>query len=411
MGYCLVIDFQEGIIYHKCLGFMFLICSFGHYMIFIVLLFKDNHIPYISIPWNYHSANFTISLMFAVLMFVIIPIFCIIACFEYFRRNHFEIFYYLHLYGAQVLIISILFHAHNAWYYLLPSLILQMFERLYRLYNGTQIAQIINLEHISNVITKLEIVIPHKYSFASGKWSAMNNHPSVKLCQYVFINIPNISMLQWHPFSISNPLHHSSTVFFIKNMNRGWTQSLNKMASKLRSIEHLNVAIEGPYGITLDFENYQHIVLVAGGVGITPLHNIFMTLYEQIVNSKNVRIPSFELWWINKTAEAFSYYIDSFRTFQNNPVQSIKIKLLATREKKRHSVSSQASGSRSAQSRISHGIEWNAQRPYLPTALSFMERYQEKGLIYVCGPKSMVDDCVQAAYNNGNHIKREYFLW
>merc|ERR1719361_3112248 len=131
----------------------------------------------------------------------------------------------------------------------------------------------------------------------------MNNHSSVKLCQYVFINIPSIDPLQWHPFSISNPLHHSSTVFFIKNMGNGWTKRLNEMAATLRSIDHLTVAVEGPYGMTLDFENYRHIVLVAGGVGITPMHNIFMTLYEEIINSKSERIPFFELWWINKTAE------------------------------------------------------------------------------------------------------------
>ena len=304
-----------------------------------------------------------------------------------------------------------MFHAHNSWYYLLPGLILQGIERLYRLYNGTQVAKLVNLEQISSVITKLEMVIPAKYSFASAKWSSMNDHPSVKLGQYVFINIPNISPFQWHPFSISNPLNHPSTVFYIKNMYRGWTKRLNEIASTSSCVTKLNIAIEGPYGITLDFENYDHIVLIAGGVGITPLHNIFFTLYHEVLshgssqlNISRKPIPSIELWWINRRADAFSYYIDSFKQFQNSPIQFFKIKLYATIERNRSSVSRK-------NRQNSFAITWDAQRPYLPTALSFMKQYKERGLLYVCGPKSMIDDAVEAAYKNGNHLRREYFLW
>ena len=433
MEYCFGIEFQEGIIYHKVLGTLFLLFSAIHYVIFIILFiinsgkseYKDDFIPYWNIPWkSYHPPNFTISLMYGVLFLIIIPIFFIITLFEYFRRYHFELFYYLHLYGAQVLIISLLFHAQNGWYYMLPGLLLQFIERLYRIYNSTQVGKLINLEQISSVITRLEIAIPHNYSFASGKWSSMNDHPCVKLGQYCFINIPNISPLEWHPFSISNPLNHPSTVFYIKNMHRGWTKKLNKIAEKSWCITNLNIGIEGPYGITLDFENYDHIILIAGGVGITPMHNIFFTFYREVLshgdsqlnvfNKIRKRMPSIELWWINRRADAFSYYIDSFRDFQNNPVEFMKIKLYATRERNRNSVVSDnviSSSHFNKHRQNSFAITWDSHRPYLPTALSFMKQYGNKGLLYVCGPKSMVDDSLQAAYQNKTHFKREYFLW
>ena len=166
-------------------------------------------------------------------------------------------------------------------------------------------------------------------------------------------------------------------------------------------------------------------MLVAGGVGITPFHNIFFTLYHEVLArggvdagdvSSRKRVPAVELWWINRSANAFSYYIESFRQFQQAPVQRLKIKLFATRERSRSSVASDSA--LTAQSSYlqrnrsqAFAITWDAQRPYLPTALSFMKEYRHKGLLYVCGPKSMVDDCLLAAYQNKNHFKREYFLW
>ena len=42
----------------------------------------------------------------------------------------------------------------------------------------------------------------------------------------------------------------------------------------------MTINIDGPYGIPIEPSKYSEIFLVAGGIGITPLHSTFRTLYK-----------------------------------------------------------------------------------------------------------------------------------
>ena len=42
----------------------------------------------------------------------------------------------------------------------------------------------------------------------------------------------------------------------------------------------MTVNMDGPYGIPIKTENYNEIYLVAGGIGITPLHSTFRTILK-----------------------------------------------------------------------------------------------------------------------------------
>jgi hypothetical protein len=41
----------------------------------------------------------------------------------------------------------------------------------------------------------------------------------------------------------------------------------------------LKVNIDGPYGLPPPFSRYSHILLIGGGIGITPLHSSLRSLY------------------------------------------------------------------------------------------------------------------------------------
>jgi predicted ferric reductase len=128
-------------------------------------------------------------------------------------------------------------------------------------------------------------------------WGALQHAPG----QYAFINIPEISSLQWHPFSIaSSPLDGAST-FMIKNMAPGsgqFTDALYQLAQTQRrrhgsadvkaprenNVEPLVVNVDGPYGNTIfETARYDTVVLVAGGIGITPLHGVLRFLHQLAV--------------------------------------------------------------------------------------------------------------------------------
>ncbi len=73
---------------------------------------------------------------------------------------------------------------------------------------------------------------------------------------------------------------------------KSWTKKLNIISTKPYYISFINIGIEGPYGIELDYKNCKHIILIAGGVSITPMHNIFFTLYNFSINNKYDQLPT-----------------------------------------------------------------------------------------------------------------------
>lgn len=65
----------------------------------------------------------------------------------------------------------------------------------------------------------------------------------------MFINVPSISKLQWHPFTITSNSNLEPKMMSIVIKGEGtWSQKLYQMLSTPSAIDHLNVSVEGPYG-------------------------------------------------------------------------------------------------------------------------------------------------------------------
>jgi len=234
------------------------------------------------------------------------------------------------------------------------------------------------------------------------------------MSSYCFINIPQISINEWHPFSISNSIYSTSTVFYIKNMfNNSFSHKINKLSNCNIHPNNITINIEGPYGYNLNYNDYTKIIFIAGGIGITPIHNMFFTLYKHRLNSTNNNsnniIPELELIWIARKADAFTLYTDSFRMFKQHPIDNMFIKLFATRERGSIASHNDLIQNRHNKHSITH-INCISQRPNLFKELSHLNEYNNNALIYVCGPDSLVEDLTIIAYKNGNHIRRETFL-
>lgn len=118
--------------------------------------------------------------------------------------------------------------------------------------------------------------------------------PSFEAGQYAFLNIPEISTLQWHPFTISSAPSEHLLRFYIKSMGPGsWTENLFQLAqtsSTLNSVPMIN--IDAPYGLGLEWKRYsltqclkllryRRLIIIVGGVGVTPALSILEELYQQ----------------------------------------------------------------------------------------------------------------------------------
>ena len=146
--------------------------------------------------------------------------------------------------------------------------------------------------------------------------------------QYCFINMPEVDLVEWHPFTISSAPVDNLTTHHIKSMGESqWTGKLYTLATELESLPawereqrlaKMVVAIDGPYGVPLAVEKYTHLLLIAGGIGITPLHACFRQLYA-LLNPPQGRarmhthIRSIRLLWVVKTAAEIAPCLDTVR--------------------------------------------------------------------------------------------------
>lgn len=65
----------------------------------------------------------------------------------------------------------------------------------------------------------------------------------------MFLNVPTISKLQWHPFTVtSNSNLESDTISVVIKCEGNWTKKLYDVISLPSPVDRLDVSVEGPYG-------------------------------------------------------------------------------------------------------------------------------------------------------------------
>ncbi|CAN0902818.1 Ferric reduction oxidase 2 [Linum grandiflorum] len=121
---------------------------------------------------------------------------------------------------------------------------------------------------------------------------AKNSRLTYNPTSSMFINIPSISKLQWHPFSVtsSSKLEADRISVVIKSEGH-WTTKLYQQLSSPPPTAHFKVSVEGPYGpVFSEFTRHDTLVLVSGGSGITP----FISIIREIIylsNTKGTKTP------------------------------------------------------------------------------------------------------------------------
>lgn len=100
--------------------------------------------------------------------------------------------------------------------------------------------------------------------------------------QYCFLCIPELSMFEWHPFSISTSPYNDNGNFTLHVRVLGdWTASLKQLALKKKGV---SILFEGPYGepqVDIEGSKYTMFLLISGGIGITPMQSICNQLLDE----------------------------------------------------------------------------------------------------------------------------------
>jgi predicted ferric reductase len=141
------------------------------------------------------------------------------------RKSHFEVFYFSHLLYFPFYVI-LLMHAIKFWIWFIAPGCLFMIElliRTIRAYTGSQgkscvISGVIHESPNSNVV-HLIIQKPPLFNFNPGDW--------------VFVRIPSIALMEWHPFTISSAPEHPGEIWLHIRKDGEWTSRIYDYFKKI----------------------------------------------------------------------------------------------------------------------------------------------------------------------------------
>ena len=103
---------------------------------------------------------------------------------------------------------------------------------------------------------------------------------SYRAGQYAFVMIPQLGVHCWHPFTLSSAPHELKVTLHVRSLG-GWTQQLAALAAA--GPVELPAFVEGPYGlpsVNLEDDTYKIVLLISGGIGVTPNQSIANDLIE-----------------------------------------------------------------------------------------------------------------------------------
>ncbi|XP_076890650.1 ferric reduction oxidase 2-like [Bidens hawaiensis] len=182
------------------------------------------------------------------------------------RRKMFEVFFYTH-YLYIIFVVFFVFHLGIAYAsIMLPGFYLFMIDRFLRF-----------LQSKGNVRVVSARVLPCETLELNFSKSVDLSYTPTSI---IFLNVPSISKIQWHPFTISSSSNLETEKLGVIIKSEGsWSKKLYQMLSSTTSIDRLDVRVEGPYGpISTNFLRHDKLVMVSGGSGITPFISIFREL-------------------------------------------------------------------------------------------------------------------------------------
>ncbi|KAG6402683.1 hypothetical protein SASPL_134885 [Salvia splendens] len=193
------------------------------------------------------------------------------------RKTMFELFFYTH-YLYILFVFFFMLHVGISYAsIMLPGFFLFMIDRYLRFLQSRH--------HVRLVSAR---VLPcHTVELNFSKNKGLNYSPT----SIVFMNVPSISKLQWHPFTISSSSSlESDNISVIIKREGKWTTKLIDLVASPTPPDRLDVSIEGPYGpASTDFLRHDLLVMVSGGSGVTPFISIIRDL---IHTSETLKTPT-----------------------------------------------------------------------------------------------------------------------
>ncbi|GAB9476243.1 hypothetical protein Gpo141_00013311 [Globisporangium polare] len=277
------ISYANGIKYHRWLGILTVLTAVGHGAAFYwaYLLegtWRDKCLPCFDCDLDAPKGRRVWLNVFgelALLIFVVIGITSI----PWVRRKMYNLFYYVH----QLFVLSVVFlvmHWEPSIWWLVPTFALYVISRSLSSANSFTPVQVKEFTTLDHDIVKIVI---NRSAGRDGDY---------KVGQFVYLNVPSVSKLQWHAFTIGSSPRTSATSLTILLKSLGdWTKDLVEYSEECKRNSVLpTVFVDGYYGASLEmYDEYPTLCLVGGGISVTPLFAILENLVAKLSHHESVR--------------------------------------------------------------------------------------------------------------------------
>ncbi|XP_068665198.1 ferric reduction oxidase 8, mitochondrial-like isoform X2 [Aristolochia californica] len=311
------LQFETSVRYHIWVGNTMMLIATFHGLITLIVWSLKHKLKYELVHWQK-----TGRVNIAGAITLVIGLIIWITSIPQVRRRKFEFFYYTHhLYI--LFLIFFLFHAGDRHFYtLFASVLLFALDKILRIVQSTQVTSIISARLLP--CKAVELTFP--------KLPNLSYTPS----SIIFIKISTLSRLQWHPFSICScsTVDNNKISVIIKSQGQ-WTNDLyNLIEAQLESDGGkktcLPVAVEGPYGPpSIFYQRYDSLLLIAGGIGITPFLSILQEVSARNSNNKKKLRTKVQLIHVVKKCQDLSMLSPVIPLLLNKSDEQNYIKLQA----------------------------------------------------------------------------------
>jgi len=307
---------------------------------------------------------------------------------QWIRRNRFEWFFYLHFLFIPYYVFGAL-HAPKFIPYMIAAVVFYGLDRVIRLFWGfwpvKAFLRIKGKQYNDKEYSIIQVSFP--------KNTLADFTGAYKTGQYVFANFPQISLLEWHPFSISSGPDEITLELHIRSLG-DHTKLIQEKAEKSAVIW---IRVDGPYGnLGLKLRRFPNIVLASGGIGMSPVIGIVKDLYRcGKLDSRKVQRPSHvmedvRVLWVARSPGQYSWFEEEMAKFfqaaqsQDLPRFHADIFITGTKEN---------DPAFQALAPISDGkasLTFHVGRPDFNQFCTDAISMDKANLIFVCGPAQMV---------------------
>ncbi|KAH9082003.1 NADPH oxidase [Lactarius deliciosus] len=188
---------------------------------------------------------------------------------------------------------------YESWRFIIWPGIIYFGERVYREIRARRATRLSKLLVHPSGAMELRIVKP-SFKYTAGQW--------------LFIQVPDVSRWQWHPFTITSAPEDPYVSVHIPLGERvgagpSVVAALTQAAMKAVNVLFPVVRIDGPYGAPAeDVFNVEIAVLVGAGIGVTPFASILKHIWYRQRSGKLGSLRRVEFFWICRDAPSFGWF-------------------------------------------------------------------------------------------------------